>query len=162
MRCVKCGTDDSSVVDSRGDGESIRRRRACQQCGFRFTTYERMEMPTPMVVKKDGRREPFSREKVRAGLSRACEKRPVSMEQIEEAVSSVEKAIAGDLAKEVPSQRVGDLVMNELRRLDEVAYVRFASVYMEFSDVSQFVDTLEGLRSGKKKNLKLANSGSGN
>ena len=151
MRCIKCNSDHSSVVDSRGDGDTIRRRRECQECGFRFTTYERLEVPTPMVVKKDGRREPFNREKVRAGFLKACEKRPVSMEAIDNSVTAVERVVSADLAKETASHRVGELVMQELRKLDEIAYVRFASVYLEFSDASQFVDTLESLRAGRRE-----------
>lgn len=151
MRCAKCSSDHSSVIDSRGDGDTIRRRRVCQECGFRFTTYERVELPLPMVVKKDGRRELFQREKVRAGLLKACEKRPVSMEAIDESVGSVEGALAAELGREVSAQRIGDLVMLELKKLDEIAYVRFASVYLEFSDVSQFVDTLEALRGNRRE-----------
>lgn len=145
MRCFKCGSEHSAVVDSRGDGDAIRRRRECQKCRFRFTTYERIELPLPMVIKKDDRREPFDRIKLRAGIIRACEKRPVSMEQIDKAIESIEQRILESFLKEVPSLVLGDFVMEVLRALDKIAYVRFASVYKEFSDVNQFVDTLESL-----------------
>ena len=146
MRCFKCGSPNSAVVDSRGDGDAIRRRRECQNCKFRFTTYERIELPLPMVIKKDGRREPFDRQKLRGGIMRACEKRPVSMESIDKTVESIEQRILELFVKEVPSLALGDFVMEALRAVDKIAYVRFASVYKEFSDISQFVDTLESLQ----------------
>lgn len=145
MRCPKCSSENLSVVDSRGDGESIRRRRECQECSFRFTTFERVELSLPHVVKKDGRRQEFDRNKLRAGLVRACEKRPVSIEQIESTVESIEARLSEHPDREVPSRLIGDLVMDALKSLDEIAYVRFASVYREFSDVSQFVATLRTL-----------------
>lgn len=145
MRCIKCGSEHSAVIDSRGDGDAIRRRRECQKCKFRFTTYERIELPLPMVIKKDDRREPFDRAKIRAGIIRACEKRPVSMEEIDKAIESIEQRVLESFLKEVPSLVLGDFVMETLRALDKIAYVRFASVYKEFSDVNQFVDTLESL-----------------
>ena len=145
MRCPKCSSERSSVVDSRGDGDSIRRRRECQECAFRFTTFERVELSLPLVVKKDDRRESFDRAKVRAGLLRACEKRPVSIEQIEDTVEGIERRLCELGMREIASRQIGDLVMEALRGLDKIAYVRFASVYREFSDVSQFVDTLQSL-----------------
>ena len=145
MKCPKCGSEELSVVDSRGDGDAIRRRRECQECQFRFTTFERLELSLPMVIKKDGRREPFDRAKLRAGVLRACEKRPVSIEQIDRAVEGIELKISELFVKELPSQDLGEYVMEALKSLDKIAYVRFASVYREFSDVKQFVDTLKSL-----------------
>ncbi len=145
MRCPKCGSEGSSVVDSRSDGTVTRRRRECQDCRFRFSTLERIEYVLPMVVKKDGRRESFEREKVRAGILRACEKRPISIETIDMEVEGLERRLQAMFIKEIPSRQVGDLIMEVLKRLDKIAYVRFASVYREFSDVSQFVDTLKSL-----------------
>lgn len=145
MRCPKCGSEELSVVDSRGDDLAIRRRRECQSCQFRFTTYERIEFTLPMVVKKDGRREPYDRAKLKAGITRACEKRPVSTEAIEQAVEAIERKISELYVKELESRAVGDFVMEALKTLDKIAYVRFASVYREFSDISQFVDTLKSL-----------------
>lgn len=145
MLCPKCSSGDTSVTDSRSDAGAIRRRRECNDCGVRFTTYERIEYALPVIVKKDGAREPFDREKIRNGLRRACEKRPVSMQSIDVAVERMEKKLHELFQKEVESQYIGELVMDELRNMDKIAYVRFASVYREFSDVSQFVDTLESL-----------------
>lgn len=148
MRCPRCGFEDSAVVDSRGDGSAIRRRRECRSCKFRFTTYQRVELSLPMVVKKDGRREP-DRHKLRAGLVRACEKTPVSMDAIDKTVESIEGQILELFAKEIPSRQIGDFLMEALKLLDKVAYVRFASVYREFSDISQFVNTLQSLNTNK-------------
>lgn len=145
MYCPKCNSDKTSVTDSRSDSGAIRRRRECGDCGYRFTTFERVELAFPVVIKKDGSRENYDREKIRSGLRRACEKRPVSMETIDAAVEAIEKRIQELCQKEVESRLLGELVMDELRRIDKIAYVRFASVYREFSDVSQFVDTLESL-----------------
>ena len=145
MRCPRCSSERSSVIDSRGDGEAIRRRRECQECEFRFTTFERIERAMPLIIKKDGRREQFDRSKIRAGLLRACEKRPVSIEEIDRTVDVIESLVHQLCVKELNSEQVGEFVMLELKRLDKVAYVRFASVYREFSDVSQFVDTLATL-----------------
>jgi transcriptional repressor NrdR len=145
MFCPKCNSDKSSVTDSRSDSGAIRRRRECQDCGFRFTTYERVELTLPGIIKKDGRREAFDRDKVRRGFRRACEKRPVSAEAIESAVDAVEKRMQELCVKEVDSRILGEAVMDELRKLDKIAYVRFASVYREFSDVNQFVDALQSL-----------------
>jgi transcriptional repressor NrdR len=145
MKCPRCSSENLSVLDSRADGEAIRRRRTCGECEARFTTFERVEYNLPLVVKKDGRREEFSRDKIRAGILRACEKRPVSIAAIDEAVERIEKRIQESLLKEIDSRGIGEMLMDELRVLDKIAYVRFASVYREFSDVSQFVDTLESL-----------------
>jgi transcriptional repressor NrdR len=145
MFCPKCNSEKTSVTDSRSDGGAIRRRRECSDCGFRFTTYERVELTLPMIIKKDGSRENFDREKIRKGLRRACEKRPVSIEAIDAAVEAIEKRAQELCQKEVDSRELGELVMDELRKMDKIAYVRFASVYREFSDVSQFVDTLKSL-----------------
>jgi transcriptional repressor NrdR len=150
MFCPKCNSDKSSVTDSRGDGGAIRRRRECQDCGYRFTTYERVELALPAVIKKDGRREVFDREKIRGGLRRACEKRPVSTETIDAAVETIERKLQEMCVREVDSRVVGEAVIDELRKMDKIAYVRFASVYREFSDVSQFVDALESLGTAAK------------
>ena len=147
MRCQFCGYPDSRVIDSRPteEGNAIRRRRECLQCGRRFTTYEKIETSPVMVVKKDMRREPFNPDKIKQGLLAACQKRPVSMKQIETIVEKVEKLVhsAGD--DEFSSRRIGEAVMEELKSLDEVAYVRFASVYRQFTDVSSFMDELNKL-----------------
>ncbi len=145
MRCPKCGNERSAVLDSRADADAIRRRRECQSCQARFTTFERVEFSLPVVIKKDGGRENFGREKVRLGIARACEKRPVSVEAIDAATDAIERRISELCSREIPSRQIGDMVMDELRKIDQIAYVRFASVYREFSDVSQFVDTLRTL-----------------
>lgn len=147
MFCPKCNSEKTSVTDSRSDAGAIRRRRECGDCGVRFTTFERIELALPVVIKKDGSRENFDREKIRGGLRRACEKRPVSIEAIDAAVEAIEKRVQELCQKEVDSRALGELVMDELRKMDKIAYVRFASVYREFSDVSQFVDTLKSLGS---------------
>lgn len=141
MRCPFCQEPDTRVIDSRltDEGAAVRRRRECPRCGRRFTTYERVEEIPLMVVKKDGRREPFSRQKVLAGVMKACQKRPIPMERIEELVSRVERAVRALGEPEVSSRFIGERVMAELRELDPVAYVRFASVYREFQDVTGFV-----------------------
>jgi transcriptional repressor NrdR len=128
-----------------GDGATIRRRRVCSSCKRRFTTYERVEEAAPMVVKKDGRREPFDRGKIIAGIKRACEKRPVSMETIEQIADRVEAAVAERGEREIPSSFIGSTVMNELHEVDQVAYVRFASVYRSFKDIDEFMHELEDL-----------------
>ncbi len=155
MRCPKCDSDKLSVIDSRGDGNAIRRRRQCQGCDFRFNTYERVEYSLPLVIKKDGRREAFDRGKVRAGLIRACEKRPVSISEIDAMLERCERALQELCVKEVESGKIGELIMDALRKLDKIAYVRFASVYREFSDVSQFVDTLESLSQSEKQEARI-------
>ena len=147
MKCPSCGHLEDKVVDSResDDGVTIRRRRECLQCARRFTTYERSEAPLLMVIKKDGRRESFDRQKLLAGLRKACEKRPVSMEQLDRFVDALERELAGKYEKEVSSMEVGELVMERLHALDEVAYVRFASVYRQFKDINQFMRELKGI-----------------
>ncbi len=156
MFCPKCNSEKTSVTDSRSDGGAIRRRRECSDCGYRFTTYERVELTLPVVIKKDGSRENFDREKIRKGLRRACEKRPVSIEAIDAAVEAIEKRAQELCQKEVDSRELGELVMDELRKMDKIAYVRFASVYREFSDVSQFVDTLKSLGTSTSDSPKKA------
>lgn len=138
MRCPACHHEDSRVVDSRESGDGIRRRRACQACGHRFSTVERIELKLPWIVKKDGRREAFERQKVAKGIALACRKRPVGPAEIEAAVGRVEQALVETRENEVPSTKVGAIVMDVLRGLDAVAYVRFASVYQEFESVEQF------------------------
>lgn len=138
MICPICKFPDSKVLETRDSGDGIRRRRACLECGHRFTTHERIEVRLPLVVKKDGRREPFDRDKVVAGLQIACRKRPVSAEQLEEVAGAVEAALLSTAVAEVPSTHVGRLVLDELLKLDPVAYLRFASVYLEFESPSQF------------------------
>jgi transcriptional repressor NrdR len=153
MRCPYCAHLEDRVVDSREaqEGQATRRRRECLGCGRRFTTYERVEDVLPQVVKKDGRREPFDRRKIVQGLQRACEKRPVSREQIDDLVSAVERRVQELGEREVASHVVGEAVMGGLRGVDAVAYVRFASVYREFADVGEFMSELEGLaRRGAK------------
>jgi len=147
MNCPVCKAADSRVVDSRltDDGTAVRRRRECAQCGRRFTTYERLEVPPLFVIKKDGRREPFDREKILAGITKACEKRPVAREEVERVVEGIEQALRDRLATEVPTREIGEMVMERLRSLDEVAYVRFASVYKEFRDAESFVQEIERL-----------------
>jgi transcriptional repressor NrdR len=147
MRCPFCGGLDNKVIDSRlsqGD-EVIRRRRECEGCDRRFTTYERLELVLPMVVKKDGRREPFDRLKVLAGLRRACEKRPVSTEALDQLVDRIERSLVEPGDKEVQSTAIGEQVMEGLRELDQVAYVRFASVYRSFRDIHEFMAELSHL-----------------
>jgi transcriptional repressor NrdR len=147
MKCPFCSHADDKVVDSRTikEGELIRRRRECLECNKRFTTYERIEEIPLMVVKKDGRREPFDRSKIVIGILKACEKRPVGVEQIEDLVDRIEKTINNSAEKEVSASKIGALIMEELRELDEVAYVRFASVYRQFKDINEFMDVLKTL-----------------
>jgi transcriptional repressor NrdR len=147
MRCPFCQAIEDKVVDTRpSDNEQvIRRRRECVGCERRFTTYERIDEILPLVVKKDGRREPFDRAKVQVGLRRACSKRPVSMETIERTVDRIERDLQEGGEKEIPSSRIGDAVMAALRNIDDVAYVRFASVYRSFRDVSELMDELKEL-----------------
>ncbi len=145
MRCPYCKTDNDRVIDSRAsaDGFAIRRRRLCLDCSRRYTTYERTESAPLRVVKKNGERVEFERSKVLGGLVRACEKRPLSSEELEQVADRVERQCVEAFDKEVPSKVIGNLIMQELRQLDQVAYVRFASVYREFKDVSQFLDELK-------------------
>lgn len=147
MKCPYCASKNDKVVDSRSsnEGNSIRRRRECIKCKKRFTTYEYIEIVPLMVVKKDGRRVPFDRQKITAGLLKACEKRPISMEKIETLVSNIERAIIRKFDREVDSKEIGELVIQSLSNLDEVAYVRFASVYRQFKDVNQFMRELKDI-----------------
>ena len=156
MRCPFCQHIEDRVIDSRlsKDGDLIRRRRECAQCLRRFTTYERIEETLPLVIKKDGRREAFDRNKMLAGLHRACEKRPISVDVIEEIADRVEQACRDYPDKEIPSAVIGERVMAELHDLDEVAYVRFASVYRQFRDADEFLEELEDLRKKKTDSLK--------
>ena len=148
MRCPYCEYDSSKVIDSRHteDGYAIRRRRECESCGRRFTTYEKVEETILMVVKKDGRREAFDRTKLLNGIIRACEKRPVSLATMEEVIEKIERGLYNMMEKEVESEFIGELVMDHLKKIDEVAYVRFASVYRQFTDVSTFVSEIEKLQ----------------
>lgn len=153
MRCPYCGYKEDKVVDSRGtQGESaIRRRRECLKCGKRFTTYEYIEEASLMVVKKDARREPFDRKKVLAGIMKACEKRPISLEKMEEIVTWLERAVQKKSDREVSSSKIGELIMEKLKQLDDVAYVRFASVYRQFKDVGQFMVELKDILNKEKR-----------
>lgn len=146
MRCPKCDSDKLSVIETRTDGLSIRRRRECQECTQRFSTYERIEYRLPLVIKKDNRRENFKASKLRDGLIKACQKRPVGLDKIDEVVDEIQKKISESGISEIDSKDIGGYVMNGLKNLDKVAYVRFASVYNEFSDIRQFLDTLESLK----------------
>jgi len=145
MRCPFCGSQKDSVIDSRiaKNGASVRRRRECLKCKRRFTTYEYVERTPLMVIKKDGRREGFNRQKLEAGLIKACEKRPVSIDRIEKLVDTIERTLEKKHDREVGSKEIGELVMKNLHNLDEIAYVRFASVYRQFKDVGQFVKELK-------------------
>ncbi len=149
MRCMYCNHTDSKVVDSRPteDGWAIRRRRECVGCGKRLTTYEKIENPVILVVKKDGCREPFDIDKVKLGIIKACEKRPVAIKEIEALVSSIEKRVYNSLEQEVSTEALGEMVMEGLKDLDQVAYVRFASVYRQFKDINTFRDELNKLLS---------------
>ena len=147
MKCNKCGCMDSKVIDSRmsEDGTSIRRRRECLGCGRRFTTYEVIESTPVLVVKSDGTRQPFDSDKIRRGVIKACEKRPVTAEKINALVGDVEKQVYNTLLQEISSKEIGELVMKGLKDVDEVAYVRFASVYRDFRDVTTFVEFISDL-----------------
>jgi transcriptional repressor NrdR len=147
MKCPFCAFPDSKVVDSRPDkgGATIRRRRECESCGKRFTTHERVEEILPLVQKKDGRREPFDRMKLVVGIQKACEKRPVSIETVERLVDRLETRLQESGEKELPSTAIGEWVMSELHDIDEVAYVRFASVYRSFKDINEFMVELQEL-----------------
>ncbi|MBM4129334.1 MAG: transcriptional repressor NrdR [Nitrospira sp.] len=151
MKCPFCGNSEDKVIDSRTskEGDAIRRRRECLKCGKRFTSYERVEDIVPMVVKKDGRREPFDRMKILAGLKKACEKRPIAMETLEKITDSIEKGLMGLGVKEVPSTWIGEEVMSSLKELDKVAYVRFASVYRQFKDINELMKEVKNLFKGK-------------
>ncbi|HEV2175968.1 MAG TPA: transcriptional regulator NrdR [Terriglobia bacterium] len=152
MKCPFCGNIEDRVVDSREAkaGDAIRRRRHCEHCGRRFTTYERIDEIPHMVVKKDGRRERFDRHKILAGLLKACERRPVAPAKLEEIVNEAEAYVTESHDRERPTTGVGELVMNRLKKLDKVAYVRFASVYLDFKDVREFMDELKDLLKARK------------
>lgn len=147
MKCPFCGYADSKVVDSRptDEGNSIRRRRECLSCGSRFTTYETVETLPIVVVKKDGSRETFDKSKVLSGLVKACEKRQVPLSRLEKAVADIEQSISNSLVREVKSEHIGELAMEQLKSIDEVAYVRFASVYRQFKDINTFMLELNKL-----------------
>ena len=152
MKCPFCEQPDTKVIDSRPteEGHAIRRRRECIVCGKRFTTYEKVEDVFFMVVKRDGRRESFDRNKILNGIIRACEKRPISLDQMEAVVSDIERTLNNRMEKEISSELIGEIVMEHLKDLDEVAYVRFASVYRQFKDVSTFVAEVEKLLGDSK------------
>ena len=157
MQCPYCGYDDSRVVDSRDNGETVQRRRRCERCHERFTTVERVVLNELMVVKRDGRREPFSREKLESGLRHACQKRPIAVGQLEAIVRDIENELYKLGKAEVESSTVGELAMERLRKIDAIAYIRFASVYRDFKDVREFKEELEQLltqhteKHGRKK-----------
>ena len=153
MNCPFCGHSEDKVIDSRssGDGAQVRRRRECLKCARRFTTYEYIEEIPLMVIKKDGRREPFERKKILNGVLKACEKRPISIEKTEDLVSNIEHSIYKKFEKEVSSTQIGEAVMDKLADLDEVAYVRFASVYRQFKDVNQFMRELRDILDRERK-----------
>lgn len=153
MKCPSCQHNGSRVVDSRpaDDGRSIRRRRECEHCAFRFTTFEKVEESPLIVVKKEGIREEFSRNKILRGLIRACEKRPVTLDQLKEITAEIEKELRSKGFAEVPSDIIGEMVMDKLAKTDEVAYVRFASVYRQFKDINVFLDELKELIKEQKK-----------
>ena len=147
MRCIKCNSIEDRVIDSRShkDGFSIRRRRECLECGFRFTTYEQVERSHVLVIKRDGTREPFKPEKLLSGLIKACEKRPVSLETLEKAVDEIVTSFTAEDLKEIPTSTIGLKVMNQLQKIDPVAFVRYASVYRQFQDVGEFNEVIESL-----------------
>lgn len=149
MKCPFCGTPDTRVVDSRLANESsqVRRRRECVHCQARFTTYEAPMLNMPMVIKRDGSRDTFDEQRLRGGLLRALEKRPVSAEQIEDAMNHIKTRLAAEDAREIPSRQIGELVMRELKRMDHVAYIRFASVYLSFEDIASFEELIRRLES---------------
>lgn len=160
MRCPFCAHIEDKVVDSREakDGDSIRRRRECLSCGRRFTSYERIDEIPYMVVKKGGQRELFERNKVLAGLLRACEKRPISMGQLEAIVDDIEKSVQDSTDRELATSEIGKLIMSRLKSLDKVAYVRFASVYLEFEDVSEFMTELKDLVRARERTTTAADN----
>ena len=156
MRCQYCGYEDSKVLDSRpvDEGRSIRRRRECLSCGKRFTTYEKIEETPLVVVKKDGRRQLIDANKLLNGLIKSCDKRPVPLSVLEKLVTDVEKDLRNDLEQEISSQMIGEMVMDKLKNIDEVAYVRFASVYRKFDDVSTFIEEIHKLQEELDKSKK--------
>lgn len=152
MKCPYCENTDTKVIDSRHteDGHAIRRRRECEKCSKRFTTYEKIEEVVLMVIKKDGSRETFDRNKVMSGIVKACEKRPVTVKSMENIVNEIEKKLNNMMEKEVNSTFIGELIMERLKELDQVAYVRFASVYRQFTDINTFISEIENLLGSKK------------
>ena len=156
MKCPFCGHNEDKVIDSRSseEGRSIRRRRECLNCKRRFTTYENIEEVNMMVIKKDARREPFDRKKILAGIKKACEKRPISTQQLEELADKIEYTLQSKFEKEVEATQIGELVMELLYNLDEVAYVRFASVYRQFKDINQFMKELKIILQKDKEAVK--------
>lgn len=147
MKCPFCGSLEDKVIDSRmsKDGESIRRRRECIRCGDRFTSYERVEDPLPMVIKKDGSREFYDRQKILTGLKKACEKRPISIAVLEDVIMNIERKLIGMGVKEIPSSWIGEEVVSALKEIDKVAYVRFASVYRQFKDINDLIHEVKTL-----------------
>ncbi len=156
MKCKFCDNPNSKVIDSRlnEDGTSIRRRRECTKCGRRFTTFEEYETIPVLVIKSDGSRQPFDREKIKRGVIKACEKRPVTITQIEQLVNNIEREVYNTLAQEISTQKIGELVMSGIKSLDQVAYIRFASVYRQFTDVSNFIELLEDFKNEIEKDKK--------
>ena len=155
MKCMYCGCEDSKVIDSRStdDGRSIRRRRECVNCGKRFTTFETIEIAPILIVKRDGTRQQYDRNKLKNGIVRSCEKRPISMAQIDDIVARIEKSLYNSLEEEVTSKKIGDLVMEELKQIDDVAYIHFAAVYRQFKDSQTFFDEMKKMfetKEGKK------------
>ena len=148
MKCIFCGYEDSKVVDSRSseDGNSIRRRRECLKCAKRFTTYEMVESTPVLVIKNDGSRQAFDAQKIKRGIIKSCEKRPVSMSQIDELVRDIEKQINNSLLQEIKSSEIGEMVMDRLKKLDEISYVRFAAVYRKFKDITAFINFLNSVQ----------------
>ena len=147
MKCLTCGCDESKVIDSRmiDDGSSIRRRRECLNCGKRFTTFETIETTPILVIKNNQTREPFNKEKIKSGIIKACEKRPVSISQINDLVDEIERDIQNSLKSEIETKKIGEMVMEKLKKIDEIAYVRFASVYRQFTDVTNFINFLKNI-----------------
>lgn len=153
MKCIFCGCDDLKVIDSRPVDElnAIRRRRECNSCGKRFTTYETIETTPVLVVKNDGSRQQFDINKIKNGIIKSCEKRPVSMHDIDELVAKIEKQIFNSLEQEISSKKIGEMVIEGLKQLDDVAYIRFASVYRQFKDSAAFLDEIKGMLDNKNK-----------
>ena len=160
MRCPFCGADDTRVIDSRlsQEGDQVRRRRECTECRERFTTFETVELTLPRIIKSNGNREPFREDKLRAGMLRALEKRPVDIERVEAAIARIEKKLLGTGEREVPSRLIGESVMSELASLDHVAYIRFASVYRSFQDVNEFREVIDHLELEPKPPLPPSDS----
>ncbi|MDR2514011.1 MAG: transcriptional regulator NrdR [Christensenellaceae bacterium] len=153
MKCLYCNSTESRVLDTRqaDEGSVIRRRRECTACGRRFTTFETIEQTPIMVIKKDGRRESFNPDKIRSGLVKACEKRPIAALEMDKLVREIETQVYNSLVTEIPTSKIGDMVMERLRKLDEVAYVRFAAVYRSFCDIDTFLEELERLRGAQRE-----------